>query len=68
MIANMPYRQLTSLSIIMLSIFIWHTGKALANPINIVASESGYPKLHLATSKHSAKQIKHGEYLVHQPV
>jgi len=64
MIANMPYRQLTSLSIIMLSIFIWHAGKALANPINIVASESGYPQLHLAKSTHSAKQIKHGEYLV----
>jgi len=37
---------------------------AQANPGTIAVSDSGYPKLRMAASKHSAEQIKHGEYLV----
>jgi len=36
----------------------------LANPNTIAASDSAYPALQLAASKHSIQSIKHGEYLV----
>lgn len=63
-IFNSGNGQLLKQLLVILLMFIFSSGQALANQETIARGDSGYPKLNLSASQHTAKQIKHGEYLV----